>query len=88
VWLCRPEQIEHTLRLLSSLNHWVKARVRLLYADRQGLYRLKVAVVRQTFASGLLRPVAYIDGSAGFAAEFSLGLAAAVSEGQQCASGK
>jgi hypothetical protein len=75
-WLCQPEQIEQTLHLLSSLNHWAKARERLLYADRQGLYRVKAAVVRQTFASGMLRPVAYIDGSAGFAAGFSLDLAA------------
>jgi len=64
VWLCQPEQIERTLRLLYSLNHWAKARERLLYADRQGLYRVKAAVVRQAFAAGLISPVSYTDGSA------------------------
>ena len=76
VWLCQPEQIERTLRLLYSLNHWAKARERLLYADRQGLYRVKAAVVRQAFAAGLISPVSYTDGSASFAREFSLDHAA------------
>jgi len=53
-WLCQPERIERTLHLLFSLNHWAKARERLLYADRQGLYRVKAAVVQQAFASGLV----------------------------------
>ena len=75
-WLCQPERIERTLSLLSFLNYWAKARERLLYADRQGLYRAKAAVVRQAFASGLLSPLAYVDGSAGFASQFSLDLAA------------
>lgn len=75
-WLCQPERIERTLHLLFFLNHWAKARERLLYADRQGLYRVKAAVVQQAFAAGLLSPVSYIDGSAGFAREFSLDLAA------------
>jgi hypothetical protein len=75
-WLCQPELIERTLHLLFSLNHWAKARERLLYADRQGLYRVKAAVVQQAFASSLVSPVSYIDGSAGFARELSLDLAA------------
>jgi hypothetical protein len=75
-WLCQPEQIERTLRLLYSLNHWAKARDRLLYADRQGLYRVKAAIVRQAFTADLIRPVSYTDGSAGLAREFSLDLAA------------
>ncbi len=75
-WLCQPEQIERTLRLLFFLNHWAKARERLLYSDRQGLYRVKAALVRQAFASGLLNPVSYIDGSSAFARDFSLDLAA------------
>jgi hypothetical protein len=75
-WLCQPERIERTLHLLFSLNHWAKARERLLYADRQGLYRVKAALVRQAFAAGLVSPVSYIDGSRGFAREFSLDLAA------------
>ncbi len=75
-WLCQPERIERTLHLLFSLNHWAKARERLLYADRQGLYRVKAAIVQQAFAAGLVSPVSYADGSAGFAREFSLDLAA------------
>src|SRR5260221_2959490 len=75
-WLCQPARIERTLRLLFFLNHWAKARERLLYADRQGLYRVKAALVRQAFAAGLVSPVSYIDGSSGFAREFSLDPAA------------
>jgi len=72
----QPERIERTLHLLFSLNHRAKARERLLYADRQGLYRVKAAVVQQALAAGLVSPVSYIDGSAGFARELSPGLAA------------
>ncbi len=75
-WLCQPAQIERTLHLLFSLNHWAKAREQLLYADRQGLYRVKAAVVQQAVAAGLIRPVAYIDGSAAFAGDYSFDLAA------------
>jgi hypothetical protein len=75
-WLCQPERIERTLYLLCSLNLWAKAGERLLYADRQGLYRVKAALVRQAFVAGLLSPFSYIDGSAAFAREFSLDLAA------------
>ncbi len=75
-WLCQPEHVEHTLRLLYSLDHWARARERLLYADRQGLYRVKAALVRQAFAAGLIGPVSYSDGTGGFAREFSLELAA------------
>jgi hypothetical protein len=75
-WLCQPERIERTLHLLFYLNHWAKARERLLYAERQGLYRVKAAVVQRAFAVGLVSPVSYIDGSSGFARGFSLDLAA------------
>ncbi len=75
-WLCQPAQIERTLHLLFSLNHWAKAREQLLYVDRQGLYRVKAAVVQQAVAAGLIRPVAYIDGSAAFARDYSFDLAA------------
>jgi hypothetical protein len=71
-WLCQPEHVEHTLRLLYSLNHWARARERLLYADRQGLYRVKAALVRQAFAAGLIGPVSYSDGTGGFARDLSL----------------
>jgi hypothetical protein len=75
-WLCQPARIERTLRLLFFLNHWAKARERLLYADRQGLYRVKAVLVQQAFAAGLVSPVSYIDGSSSFAREFSLDPAA------------
>jgi hypothetical protein len=75
-WLCQPAQIERTLHLLFSLNHWAKAREQLLYADRQGLYQVKTAVVQQAVAAEVIRPIAYIDGSAAFAGEYSFDLAA------------
>jgi hypothetical protein len=75
-WLCQSEQIERTLHLLFSINHWAKAREQLLYADRQGLYKVKAAIAQQAVAAGLIRPVAYIDGSAAFAGDYSLDLAA------------
>jgi hypothetical protein len=75
-WLCQPAQIEQTLHLLFSLNHWAKAREQLLYVDRQGLSQVKAAVVQQAVAAGLIRPVAYIAGSAAFADDYSFDLAA------------
>jgi hypothetical protein len=75
-WLCQPAQIERTLHLLYSLNHWAKAREQLLYADRQGLYQVKAALVQHAVAAGLIRPVAYIDGSAAFAGDYSFDLTA------------
>ena len=75
-WLCQPAQIERTLRLLFYLNHWAKAREQLLYADRQGLYKVKATVVQQAVAAELIRPVAFIDGSAAFAGDYSFDLVA------------
>lgn len=75
-WLCQPAQIEQTLRLLFSLNHWAKGREQLLYADRQGLYMVKAAVIQQAVAARLINPVAYIDGSAAFTRNYSFDLAA------------
>ena len=75
-WLCQPAQIERTLHLLFYLNHWAKAREQLLYADRQGLYKVKAAVVQQAVAAELINPAAYIDGSAAFARDYSFDLAA------------
>jgi hypothetical protein len=57
-WLCQPAQIERTLHLLFYLNHWAKAREQLLYADRQGLYKVKAAVVQQAVAAELINPAA------------------------------
>ena len=75
-WLCQPEQIEHTLHLLSHLNHWAKARHRYLYADRQGLYKVKAAVLQQVYTVGTITPTTYIDGTRAFANEYSFALAA------------
>jgi len=46
------------------------------HADRQGLYQVKAAVVQQAVAAEVIRPIAYIDGSAAFAGEYSFDLAA------------
>jgi hypothetical protein len=75
-WLCQPAHIERTLHLLFYLNHWAKAREQLLYADRQGLYQVKAAIVQQAVAAELINPAAYIDGSAAFARDYSFDLAA------------
>ena len=69
-WLCQPEQIERTLHLLFYLNHWAKAREHLLYNDRQGLYKVKAAVLQQAYKVGAISPVAYIDGSKAFARDY------------------
>lgn len=76
--LCQTAQIERTMHLLFALNHWAKARNRLFFADRQSLYRLKAAVLRQAYLSGELEAKAYIDGQAGFGAELSFDIAADV----------
>ncbi|GAC1499418.1 MAG: hypothetical protein NVS2B12_05880 [Ktedonobacteraceae bacterium] len=74
-WLCQPEQIERTLQLLFHLNHWAKASAHLFYADRQGLYTVKAALIRQAYASNQLRPVTYIDGTTTFAKDFAIEMA-------------
>lgn len=74
--LCQIERIEETMRLLFALNHWAKARERLFFADRQGLYKIKAATLQQAYASGLLTAKAYIDGTDGFGADLSFDLAA------------
>ncbi|HLZ59374.1 MAG TPA: hypothetical protein VKR06_20715 [Ktedonosporobacter sp.] len=71
-WLCQPAQIEQTLYLIYHLNHWAKAREDLLYVDRQGLYQVKGAIVRQAYAAGTVLPVAYIDGSSIFGRDYSI----------------
>lgn len=74
--LCRPGQIEDTLRLLFALNHWAKARERLFFADRQGLYLVKAAIVRQAYLVDLVQARAYIDGREESGADLSFDLAA------------
>ncbi len=81
-YLCQEDQIESTMHLLFALNHWAKARDRLFFADRQGLYLVKVALLRQAYTQGLLVAQAYIDGREGFGAELAFDLAADIaSEG-------
>ncbi len=74
--LCQPEQLERTLHLLFYMNHWAKARERLFFADRQGLYQVKAAVLRQAYAAGAIEATTYIDGTAGFGKDMTLDLAA------------
>jgi len=77
-WLCQPAQIERTLHLLFYLNHWTKAREHLLYADRQGLYQVKAAILQQAYTSGAIAPIVYVDGSQTFASDYSFELAAGI----------
>lgn len=74
--LCQPGQIEHTMRLLFALNHWAKARERLFFVDRQGLYQVKMAILRQAYAVGSIEATAYVDGIDGFGAELAFDMAA------------
>lgn len=76
--LCQPEQLERTMHLLFSLNHWAKARDRLFYVDRQGLYAVKGAILRQAYAAGAIEAKAYIDGIEGFGAELAFDIAAEI----------
>jgi hypothetical protein len=75
-WLCQPEQIEHTLRLLFCLSAWKRARDRLLYADRQGLQEVQAIVLEQASKVGLVQPTTYLDGTARFPGELLLESAA------------
>lgn len=76
--LCRTGQIERTMHLLFSLNHWAKARDRLFYVDRQGLYAVKGAILRQAYETGAIEARAYIDGIEGFGAELAFDVAAEI----------
>lgn len=71
-WLCQPEQIEHTLRLLYFLNAWKKAHQRLLYADRQGLCEIQALVLAQATRMDLVQAVSYLDGTSRFPEELLL----------------
>ncbi len=74
--LCQASQIEKTLRLLFALNHWAKARERLFFADRQGLYLIKAAILQRAYTLDWLTARAYIDGKEGFGADLSFEIAA------------
>ena len=75
-WLCQPEQIEHTLRLLFCLSAWKRASDRLLYADRQGLQEVQAVVLEQASKGGVVQPTTYLDGTARFPGELLLESAA------------
>ncbi|QBD79975.1 hypothetical protein EPA93_29925 [Ktedonosporobacter rubrisoli] len=74
--LCQASRIEHTLHLLFHMNHWAKARERLFFADRQGLYQVKAAILRQAYAVGAIEACAYVDGAADFGKDITLEMAA------------
>src|SRR5260370_16662060 len=74
--LCQAEQLERTLHLLFNMNHWAKARERLFFPDRQGLYQVKAAILRQAHAVGAIEASAYIDGTEGFGKDITLDIAA------------
>ncbi|GER87813.1 hypothetical protein KDW_19750 [Dictyobacter vulcani] len=65
-WLCRTENIENTLSLLSHFNHWAKARDLLYYEDRQGLYAIKTLFLSEAYQNGTIQLTGYIDGSPAF----------------------
>jgi hypothetical protein len=74
--LCQPEHLERTLCLLFYVNHWAKEREHLFFADRQGLYEMKAALLHHLFAKGAIEAVAYIDGIQGFGKEIDIAIAA------------
>src|SRR5215469_341735 len=76
--LCHPEQLERTLYLIFNMNHWAKAREELFFVDRQGLYAVKAALLRQACAIGAIEATAYIDGTLGFGKDITLAIAADV----------
>lgn len=71
-WLCQPEQIEGTLRLLYYLNSWRRANQQLLYTDRQGLHEAQALVLEQATKMGVVRAAIYIDSTKCFPGELLL----------------
>ncbi|HEX7735312.1 MAG TPA: hypothetical protein VF458_10615 [Ktedonobacteraceae bacterium] len=71
-WLCQPEQIEHTLRLLYYLNFWKTAQQHLLYEDRQGLWEAQALILRHATELGAIQPTTYLDGTYRFPGELLL----------------
>ncbi len=64
--LCHAEQIAETLHLVSILNHWANSGTRLLYADRQGLSRVKARLLREAYTAGHIQATVYIGSTTGF----------------------
>jgi hypothetical protein len=75
-WLCQPEQIEYTLRLLCNLQSWKRAHLHILYADRQGLQEVQTLILAHATRAGVLQPVTYLDGTERFPGELLLESAA------------
>ena len=71
-WLCQPEQIEQTLRLIYYLNAWKKAHQQLLYVDRQGLCEAQAFVLEQATKMGIVQATVYLDGAHRFPGELLL----------------
>jgi hypothetical protein len=71
-WLCQPERIEQTLQLLFHLNHWARARDCLLYADRQGLYRVKTVLLQRACTLGIIQAAVYTNNQTDFAQDYLL----------------
>ena len=71
-WLCQPEQIEQTLRLMYYLNFWKKAHQQLLYIDRQGLAEAQAAVLEKAATMGMVQATVYLDGTHRFPGELLL----------------
>ncbi|MBU0491828.1 MAG: hypothetical protein KKB13_08260 [Chloroflexi bacterium] len=64
--LCSADQIADTLHTLLHLNHWAKARDRLLYVDRQGLYQVKARLLQEAHRQGQVQLVGYLAGPTEF----------------------
>lgn len=75
-WLCQPDHMEQTVRLLVGLNQWQQASQQLLYADRQGLQDAQALVITQAVQQGTMQAVAYRDCSDQFPGELLLASAA------------
>lgn len=75
-WLCQPDQVEDTLRLLYALQGWKQARQQLLYADRQGLQEVQALVLARATLLGTVQAVTYLDGTRRFPGELLLESAA------------
>ncbi len=83
-WLYQKENVEYTLQLLCYLNYWAKARELLLYADRQGLYQVKAALLQQAYELGIVKAVGYIDGTKAFRKSFDLDGTASIGAESLC----
>ena len=62
--LCDDANIETTMRTLFYINHYANfAKDLLLYADRQGLFKIKNMIMEYMYAKGIIKVDKYYDGS-------------------------